>query len=69
MNTNLIQSAILIAGTQAELAEVVGVSQPSVSKWSTGKSRPDARAAIMLENKFAICRHRLRPDIFGPANG
>lgn len=67
MNTNLIQSAILIAGSQAGLAEVVGVTQPAVSKWATGKAQPDARAAIVLENKFAICRHRLRPDIFGDA--
>jgi DNA-binding transcriptional regulator YdaS (Cro superfamily) len=63
--TQLIKSAVLIAGSQTKLAEVIGVSQPAVHKWVIGKTRPDARAAIVLENKFGVCRHKLRPDIFG----
>lgn len=65
MPTQLISSAVLIAGSQSSLAEMLGVSQPSVSKWVTGKSQPGAKTTLALENKFAISRHRLRPDIFG----
>jgi DNA-binding transcriptional regulator YdaS (Cro superfamily) len=53
------------AGTQKKLALRVGRSQSAVQKWLHDETRPDAAATLTIEREFGLCRHKLRPDIFG----
>lgn len=50
-------------------ADALGVKQPSVSGWVTGRSKPGAKTCIRAEEKTggAVTRYELRPDIFGAA--
>lgn len=65
---NGIQRAILIAGSQEKLAEMLGVKQQTVSWWVSSKKGavPIARA-IEIEQVLdkKVSRYELRPDIFG----
>lgn len=40
--------------TQAQLAEMVGVEQPTVQRWETGKREPDFEALQQLANALGI---------------
>lgn len=51
--------------TQAEFADLVGVTQPLVSYWLK-RQQVGAQYAIKVEEKTGVSRHDLRPDIFGP---
>jgi len=56
--------AIEKAGSQAALARLLGVAQPSVWRWvRLGKPLP-ARHVLAVEAKFHISRHDLNPDIY-----
>lgn len=52
--------------SQAELADLVGVSQGMVSHWLTGRKAISAERAKQIEHATAgfVRRHELRPDIF-----
>lgn len=52
--------------SQAELAELVGVSQGMVSHWLTGRKAITPERAKQIEHATggAVRRHELRPDIF-----
>lgn len=52
--------------TQAEFAELVGVTQPLVSYW-LNRGQVGAQYVLTVEEKTGVSRHDLRPDIFGPA--
>lgn len=63
---DLINNAIKILGSQKTLAQKSGVSQPAVSKWASGKSKPSAKnaRAIEMATDKKITRLELRPDVF-----
>ncbi len=54
---------------QAEAGRLINVSQPTIHKWLTGKTKPSAKSAILIERMTngRVTRNALRPDIFGPA--
>ena len=63
---NVINEAIKMAETQANLAELTGLSQAAISKLSTGKSEVSASSALKIEAALngKISKERLCPKIF-----
>lgn len=53
-----IAEAVLMAGSQSRLAEVLGVSQQRVSKWVRNGWVPTGRI-LEIESQYGISRHRL----------
>lgn len=53
-----IAEAVLMAGSQSRLAEVLGVSQQRVSKWVRNGWVPMGRI-LEIEAQYGISRHRL----------
>jgi DNA-binding transcriptional regulator YdaS (Cro superfamily) len=51
--------------TQAEFADLIGVTQPLVSYWLK-RQQVGAQYVLAVEAKTGVSRHELRPDIFGP---
>lgn len=67
MNTNTaLQKAIEHLGTQAALAQALGVVQPAVSNWLRRGVPPERCLPIEQATRGAVSRHDLRPDVFGP---
>lgn len=62
MSLNQIKS---LGKTQSELADLLGVKQPIVSEWLSGKRRVSVKMALKMEQVFGISRSDIRPDIFG----
>ena len=44
--------AALDVGTQCQLAKYMGVSQPAVSQWATGETKPLAHIECLLIRKL-----------------
>lgn len=66
MRMDALEKAILIFGTQAALAESIGIRSPSISEWKARGIVPVARCAdIERATNGAVSRYDLRPDIFG----
>lgn len=65
----LLRKAVEIAGSQAKLAEALGISQQGVSFLMNKADRVSAEIAVKIEQftDGQILRSELRPDIFGPA--
>lgn len=40
--------------TQAQLAELIGVSQPTVCEWLSGRSTPSTRRLITISKKTGL---------------
>lgn len=40
--------------SQSEVAEILGVTQNTISRWETGRSAPNAHELIMLGEEFGI---------------
>ena len=40
--------------TQAQLSEMLGVSQQSVQKWESGRTTPDLEKIVMISKHFDI---------------
>lgn len=59
-----LQSAVECAGSQAELARLVGVSSTAVWKWVNIARRVPAEFALRVERATGISRNWLRPDIY-----
>lgn len=56
--------AVDAAGSQAKLAKLLGVAQPSVWRWvRCGKALP-AEHVLKVEQAYGISRHDLRPDLY-----
>ena len=53
-----IAEAVLMAGSQAKLADVLGVSQQLVSKWMRQGWVP-MRRILEIEAQYGVSRHRL----------
>ena len=51
--------------TQKEMAEFIGVSQPTLSNWLSGKVGISTANVKTIEKLFQIPREQLRPDIYG----
>lgn len=61
-----LREAVGRAGSQAALARICGVKQPSVWAWlKQGKTLP-AEHVLGVESATGISRHRLRPDLYPP---
>jgi transcriptional regulator with XRE-family HTH domain len=48
--------------TQREAAEVLGVSEHTVSRWLTGKTEPDSQALMRMAEVYGINPYRLSAD-------
>lgn len=60
-----LQTAIQWAGTQANLARLLGVDRSTVQQWiRRGQVSVDGANAIHRATNGKIARKRLRPDIF-----
>lgn len=67
-----IERAIEVTGgTQEALAEALGVSQTTVSKWLNGRARPSIAHAMRLEQATDgyIKAAEIRPEIAGYLSG
>lgn len=63
-----IDRACAIAGSQAALAQRLGIRSPSISEWRIRGRVPVARCLeIEAATAAAVTRYELRPDIYGPA--
>lgn len=51
-------------GSQAALAELVGVRQPAVSKWLAKGAPLPAEFVLKVEAETGISRHDIRPDVY-----
>lgn len=60
-----LRRAVEIAGSQAALARILGISQPSVWKWlDKGKALPAEHVHTVVA-ATGIPKEELRPDLFG----
>lgn len=55
--------AVKVTGSQAAMARLLGVAQPSVWRWLHGQELP-AEHVLAVETATGISRHELRPDIY-----
>lgn len=59
-----LRRAVDCLGSQAAMARLVGVAQPSVWRWlERGKPLP-AEHVLKVEDATGISRHDLRPDLY-----
>ena len=49
--------------SQEEVAEKLGVSRQTISKWETGQSYPDFQSLVMLSDYFGMSLDELVKDI------
>lgn len=62
---NGITRAIEIAGSQNELAELIGITQPAVSQWLADGVVPPSRVmAVYLACRGEVSPHDLNPVIY-----
>lgn len=67
MITSGLQAALDKAGSQVRLAEVCGVSQPTVWGWlNKGSGRIPGEYVLSIERELGVSRHLLRPDLYPP---
>lgn len=61
-----LEKAIDAAGSQRQLATILGVSQQVISHWVKTGTPLTAERALVVESAVGLSKHELRPDIFGP---
>ena len=63
-NMNAIQRAVEQAGSQAALAQMLQVRQPTVSEWARGERPVPVERCTAIEKATggAVTRRELRPD-------
>lgn len=59
-----LEKAIDLAGSQAELARQIGLSQTSVWKMLHRAGRATAEFVLKIEVATGVSRHDLRPDLY-----
>lgn len=52
------------AGTDAALAEHLGISREAVNQWKRKKKRAPVERVLAIEGFTGVSRHLLRPDIY-----
>lgn len=58
---------VALAGSQSALASAIGTSQQLVSYWVRMDKPLPAEFVLATERALGVSRHRLRPDIYPPA--
>jgi transcriptional regulator with XRE-family HTH domain len=61
---NTIHEALLKVKNQKNLADICGVSQVAVSKWSTGKATPSASSILKILETLGIDLRWMHPEVF-----
>jgi transcriptional regulator with XRE-family HTH domain len=61
---NTIHEALLKVKNQKTLADICGVSQVAVSKWSTGKATPSASSILKILETLGIDLRWMHPEVF-----
>ena len=64
MKRSAIGKAVDVAGGQAALARMLGVSRSTVNSWVKRRNRVTAETAKKIEVITGIKREDLRPDLF-----
>ena len=64
MKKSAIGKAVDVAGGQAALARMLGVSRSTVNSWVKKRNRVTAETAKKIEVITSIKREDLRPDLF-----
>lgn len=59
-----LEQAIAVAGSQAALGKICGVSQTAVWKWLQSSKRVPAEYVLATEAATGVSKHALRPDIY-----
>lgn len=54
-----------LPGGQAQIARDLDITPQFVSQWVTGRRPVPAWAARVMEEKYGVSKHQLRPDVFG----
>lgn len=54
LSENIIQARKALGLSQEQLAEQVGVSRQSISKWETGQSAPELEKLVLLSQIFGL---------------
>lgn len=54
--------------TQEQVADILGTTKATVSRWESEKRRPDPATTVEIERKLGIPRHELRPDLFSKSD-
>lgn len=67
---NAVKRAIEIAGSEAKLARLIGVSQPSINA-AKHKGAASARMAVAIERALngSVTCAELCPEVFSPIQG
>ena len=64
MSTEGLEAAILKAGGQTELANLLGIRQSHISNWKNRNKRVPAERVLDIERVTGVSRHELRPDLY-----
>lgn len=69
MGGNALATAVDLVGGQAQLARLLGVSQPNVWHWLHKSERVPAEYVLKIEHATGgkVSRHELRPDLYPPS--
>lgn len=59
LSDNILQLRKALGLSQEQLAEQVGVSRQSISKWETGQSAPELEKLILLSRVFGVSTDQL----------
>ena len=63
MTDTPLQRAIAAVGGTRELGRRIGITSQAISQWD----RVPANRVLDVERETGVCRHDLRPDIYGPS--
>lgn len=64
MSQNALLRAIEKAGSQAKLADLLGIGQTAISNWLNRESGVPAERVLKIEEATGVSRHELRPDLY-----
>lgn len=61
-----LREAVNVVGSQAAMARLLGISQPSVWKWLDRSKQLPAEYVRAVEAATGIPKEQLRPDLYDP---
>lgn len=59
-----LRRAVSVAGSQVRFGKLIGVGQPSISKWLANDVSLPAEHVLKVEAETGVSRHDLRPDLY-----